>query len=247
MKLFTGSLAAGLVLLAARRAGAGAGALRDGRSPYTAASDFGAPYAAVAAGSAPQCARAALRLRPEPAAVDGSLRRAARQRLLAARHPAAARLRLHDRGDRPRRRRTAGWSSTPATAGSSASCRPTGCGDNFDEEHERSSTGPSRLSRRRPRRRGRRADQVQAAAARRHGRAQVASRAVPMPKAKPARRQAAPRRRRSSRRQRLRRSRPRCRQRRRRRRPPAAAPAKPAPQIAPTAGHADGAGAGVRS
>ena len=44
------------------------------------------------------------RLRPEPAAVDGSLRRAARQRIFAARHPAAARLRLHDRGDRPRRR-----------------------------------------------------------------------------------------------------------------------------------------------
>ena len=43
MKLFTGSLAAGLVLLAA-----GAQAQTpygNGRSPYTAASDFGAPYA----------------------------------------------------------------------------------------------------------------------------------------------------------------------------------------------------------
>ena len=45
MKLFTGSLAAGLVLLAA---GAQAQVpYGNGRSPYAAASDFDAPYAAA--------------------------------------------------------------------------------------------------------------------------------------------------------------------------------------------------------
>ena len=101
MKFFTGSLAAGLVLLAG-------GAQAQVRGPYTAASDFDAPYA-VAPRPVPgphyaYPGRARIRPRPRPVAVNGSLLRAARQRILAARHPQAARLRLHDCGDRPRRR-----------------------------------------------------------------------------------------------------------------------------------------------
>ena len=80
MKLFTGSLAAGLVLLAGSAQAQVPGPYENGRPPYTAASDFDAPYAA-----APQPVpgpnsrtRAALRIQPEPAAVDGSLFRAPR-------------------------------------------------------------------------------------------------------------------------------------------------------------------------
>jgi hypothetical protein len=45
MKLFTGSLAAGLVLLAGSAQAQVPGPFGNGRPPYTAASDFGAPYA----------------------------------------------------------------------------------------------------------------------------------------------------------------------------------------------------------
>ena len=44
MKLFTGSLAAGLVLLAGSAQAQVPGPYENGRPPYTAASDFGAPY-----------------------------------------------------------------------------------------------------------------------------------------------------------------------------------------------------------
>ncbi|NOJ42512.1 hypothetical protein [Bradyrhizobium australiense] len=47
MKLFTGSLAAGLVLLAGGAQAQVPGPYEIGRSPYAAASDFDAPYAAV--------------------------------------------------------------------------------------------------------------------------------------------------------------------------------------------------------
>ena len=80
MKLFTGSLAAGLVLLAGGAQAQVPGPYENGRSPYTAASDFDAPYAA-----APQPVPGPQYVPgprygygPEPAAVDGSLLRAAR-------------------------------------------------------------------------------------------------------------------------------------------------------------------------
>ena len=102
MKLFTGCLAAGLVASCGRRAGA----RRAGR--YTAASRLTTrrmrmshgPYAAMP----PEAPGRAMATARRAAAGDGGLYRAARKRLFAARHPAAARLRLHDRGDRPRRR-----------------------------------------------------------------------------------------------------------------------------------------------
>ena len=112
MKLFTGSLAAGLVLLAggaqAQVPGPYGMGVRDTRRHRISArptrwhrSRFpGRHYVP----------RPPLRRWPKPAAVDGSLLRAARQRILAARHPEAARLRLHDCGHRSRRRgRTAGY------------------------------------------------------------------------------------------------------------------------------------------
>ena len=81
MKLFTGSLAAGLVLLAGGAQAQVPGPYENGRPPYTAASDFGAPYAVgTAAGSRAATTHPgrATEARPKPAAVDGSLFRAPR-------------------------------------------------------------------------------------------------------------------------------------------------------------------------
>ena len=130
-------------------------------------------------------ARAALRIRPQPAAVDGSLLRAARQWFLAARHPQAARLRLHHRGDRSRRRgrtaddRRAQRPDPPLHAGLPHGRRQLLRGA---ERAPRApwSAAAAGSSRRRPKR----PDQVQAAP-RPSRPAHVASRTVPMPKASP--------------------------------------------------------------
>jgi hypothetical protein len=87
----------------------GRGAARDlgsGRQPVL---RQGIRHRRPLRGDARGSAAAAFRPRPEPVAAGRGLHRAARERLPAARRPAAARLRLHDLGDRPgRRRRPAG-------------------------------------------------------------------------------------------------------------------------------------------
>ena len=196
-------------------------------------------------GSRTAISRAALRLRPEPAAVDGSLYRAARQRILAARHPQAARLRLHDRGDRPRRRgrpaghRRAQRPDHPLHAG-----LPDGRA--ISTRSRARLHGPSGARRRRP--------SAAVSAGPGPGRAapsrpaHVASRAVPMPKASPLAAKPAPRPNRSSRRPRLRRSRPRCSSRGAAGRLTTGSPLpEPSPRPSDRAdpGHAEGAGAGV--
>ena len=179
MKFFTGSLAAGLVLLAG-------GAQAQVPGPYMAASDFDAPYA-VAPPRFPGRSTCPdrttdpgrARIRPKPAAVDGSLLRAARQRILAARHPQAARLRLHDCGDRPRRRgrpadnRRAQRPDYPLRAGLPD-------GRQFYEEQSalHGSSGAQLPQAQAP-------DHVQAAPPPSRPAPRVASRAVPMPKASP--------------------------------------------------------------
>ena len=244
MKFFTGSLAAGLVASGGRRAGAGARALHGGigcRGPLCDAPRAPVPPPHFEPG--PRYGYG-----PQPAAVDGSLLRAARQRLLAARHPQAARLRLHHRGDRPRRRgrpaghRRAQRPDPPLHAG-----LPHGRRQFYEEQSalrgplERSRRRPSRRSPRRIRSRPRRA---------RHGRPGCEPRGADA-EGQSARRQACdrPHRRRSSRRPRLRRA-PKSAEAQAVAPAPSTTgcgPAKPAPSIAPTGGDAEGAGAGVNS
>jgi hypothetical protein len=54
MKLFTGSLAAGLVLIVSGAQAQVPGPYANGRAPYAAASDFDAPYAAMPPGGGPR-------------------------------------------------------------------------------------------------------------------------------------------------------------------------------------------------
>ena len=178
MKLFTGSLAAGLVLLAA---GAQAQApYVKPASPYTAASDFDAPYAAAPRGPEPN--------RPGPRYGYGPSLLPSTEVYAVLRDngfsplgiPQAPRLRLHDRGDRSRRRgrpaghRRAQRPDHPLPAGLPD-------GRQLQRGVQSALDGPSgRL----PPPPAHAPDQVQAAP-RRHGRPHVASRTVPMPKANP--------------------------------------------------------------
>ena len=207
MKLFMGSLAAGLILLAG-------GAQAQVRGPYMAASDVEAPYA-VAPRPVP-----GPHFEPGPRYGYGPSLLPSTEVYSVLRDngfsplgiPQAARLRLHHRGDRPRRRgrpagdRRAQRPDPPLHAGLPHGRRQLLRGA------ERAPTGPLERCRREPMPPQPPApDQVQAAP-RPSRPAHVASRAVPMPKA--SRSPPSLRRRRSSRRPRQRRSRP------RRRRPP---------------------------
>ena len=129
MKLFTG-----WVLAAGSGAGRDGGRCADARAQQgfgfrrplqRSALSRRAVLRAASGGSARAAASIWLRIRAGRA---GSAARGLQHhppgRLLAARHPAAARLRLHHRRDRPRRRGRQAGDRRPHRAASSASCRP---------------------------------------------------------------------------------------------------------------------------